>query len=480
MKKWGFLLTLFLVYFSIIHISQAQENIDTEWGMDATHWDVFPDRGLDLSNYNTTQTEVLNNIKNIGAKWIRIGLWEDRGRVDGNYPDLSGYDSYINEANSLELKVLANLLTYCGWETMNEWDENWYSFVEIIVNRYKGKIHAYQILNEEDDPNCNKCLFACDGVPWTIWPTKIDFANNPEKYVEIFNKTYEIIKNIDPEAIVISGGTTRDDDGSYIENLISLGITVDAVATHHYGTIETIDTELVPKVDRLGQLNKSIWITETGQNAEYAGIEYQKDWIEELVCSLGYKAERPFWFSYTYIIDENGYPTESYYTFKDFISDLCGLQPAGCSGEINLTLLPKYVKAGENVKAHVSGLTSCDDKLVVVLGPDKCQIVLPENSCNLKAPSSLTSTDRYYEVKAIIDMDEDGNAGNDLGEVDTETLTVYTESIGGGCGVKCLEMAWYTMPYLLEVVIPFVSFVIISIAEIIVLVLIIRKLHEKK
>ncbi|NIO45151.1 MAG: hypothetical protein GTN36_06410 [Candidatus Aenigmarchaeota archaeon] len=43
-----------------------------------------------------------------------------------------------------------------------------------------------------------------------------------------------------------------------------------------------------------------------------------------------------------------------------------------------------------------------------------------------------------------------------------------------------LKMAWYTMPYLMEVVIPFVSFVILALIEILVLGLIISKLHKKK
>ncbi|NIM46627.1 MAG: hypothetical protein GTN40_00495 [Candidatus Aenigmarchaeota archaeon] len=40
--------------------------------------------------------------------------------------------------------------------------------------------------------------------------------------------------------------------------------------------------------------------------------------------------------------------------------------------------------------------------------------------------------------------------------------------------------AYFTLPYLLEVVIPFVSFVIIAVIEIIVLGLIIKKLQKRR
>ncbi len=108
---------------------------------------------------------------------------------------------------------------------------------------------------------------------------------------------------------------------------------------------------------------------------------------------------------------------------------------------------------------------------------------------NLAGAYGSNSSQADYDERADFDRDED---------VDNDDFMV----LAGYYGKKCTEFggpltgpkkitesmmkklekekkpkAYFTLPYLLEVVIPFVSFVIIAVIEIVVLSLIIRKLH---
>lgn len=283
------------------------------WGVDCTHWDLYPGTGIDGTKCN------LELAADLGVKWVRAGMWEDRGKSSG-YWDLSGYDGYIIEARYYGMEVIANLLTYCGWSTMAEWDDNWFPFVEMIVERYKGNIAVYEILNEQDDPNCNECIETCGQQASTIWPTKMGFDENISDYVDILNRTYALIKSIDPNATVIMGGTTNQDDGSYIETMIDdYGALTDGIVTHHYGDLYSIDNVLLPKIARMQDLDMPMWITEMGQD-DSQGVSYQVDWIRKMFVYLNGTVDNVVWFTYPYLTDDNYAPTAAYYAYQNCLT----------------------------------------------------------------------------------------------------------------------------------------------------------------
>ena len=66
--------------------------------------------------------------------------------------------------------------------------EDWTDFLEDFVERYKGKIQAYEIWNE---PNLTR--------EWGGPP-------NAVAYVDLLRASYQTIKKFDPQALVISAG----------------------------------------------------------------------------------------------------------------------------------------------------------------------------------------------------------------------------------------------------------------------------------
>lgn len=274
-----------------------------QYGIDATQWDLFIER--EMSN----QDAVLNNIKVMGVEWVRVGVWYDRVMRVSSW---EGLDRYVSDCKTRNLKILVNLLSYMDVHNLTQW----LYFVETIVSRYKGEINAYEILNEQDDP-----------TPDSIWPTPMKFNENPDLYAEFLTASYDAIKRIDPDAIIVMGGTTTIDDGSYVEKVLKAGGRCDAVATHFYGTILDVDRKMIPKILRLQSLNKAVWITEAGQDSSL-GTRYQAEWIKETFNTFRrLKVDVAFFFTYPYLMKPQslyGSPTEAYDTFKHIVKEKVG------------------------------------------------------------------------------------------------------------------------------------------------------------
>jgi len=69
----------------------------------------------------------------------------------------------------------------------------WYNFVKIIAERYRGKINAWEIWNEEDT-----------GYFW---------KGSVEQFVELMKYAYMALKEVDGNNTVVMGGLALDDPG---------------------------------------------------------------------------------------------------------------------------------------------------------------------------------------------------------------------------------------------------------------------------
>lgn len=76
----------------------------------------------------------------------------------------------------------------------NDWSA-YQKFLEATVERYKDVVFAWEIGNEYDGE--------CGG-----------FQDNPEGYLQLLKTSYETIKRIDPEAMVLNGGALEFPDSS--------------------------------------------------------------------------------------------------------------------------------------------------------------------------------------------------------------------------------------------------------------------------
>lgn len=149
-------------------------------------------------------------IADAGFGWIRQQFpWEDieiagRGDFrDQRHVEITGeisawdkYDQIVALTEQYGLQIEARLDTPPAWArtapdagTMGPADEldDYINFVTAVAERYKGRIHVYQIWNE---PN--------------IYPEWGERAVNPEAYTEMLCRAYAALKAVDPEIRVMS------------------------------------------------------------------------------------------------------------------------------------------------------------------------------------------------------------------------------------------------------------------------------------
>ena len=129
---------------------------------------------------------------------------------------------------------------------------DWRTFVTTVATRYKGRIHVYEVGNE---PNVKR-----------FWTGTVD------QMVALTREAHDIIKRIDPTAMLVSPSATTGNGTPWLTEFLSKGggDYVDIIGYHFYVTPKTPETMtvLVEKVKKImqdkGVGNKPLWDTETG------------------------------------------------------------------------------------------------------------------------------------------------------------------------------------------------------------------------
>lgn len=143
-------------------------------------------------------------IKAMGFTWVKQQFaWRDiEGAKKGAF-DWSRSDEVIYRANVKGLDVLARMDNAPDWAAPSCFNpakasmgpprstKDWTDFLKVFVTRYKGRVRGYQIWNE---PNLAR--------EWCNRPP------NPQEFAAFLKASYQTIKAIDPNALVISGGLT--------------------------------------------------------------------------------------------------------------------------------------------------------------------------------------------------------------------------------------------------------------------------------
>ena len=142
-------------------------------------------------------------IADAGFHWIRQEIpWEDieisaRGDFEDRRNPSTGivdawakYDSIVDLVEKYGLELEARVDKPPKWTRANQdainftppdnWD-NYIAFLTTFAERYKGRIHVYQIWNE---PN--------------IYPEWGENAVNPEEYTQVLCRAYQALKQVDP------------------------------------------------------------------------------------------------------------------------------------------------------------------------------------------------------------------------------------------------------------------------------------------
>ncbi|ABX06020.1 MAG TPA: hypothetical protein DEF47_06195 [Herpetosiphon sp.] len=253
--------------------------------------------------YYTDRNRALTLMNNAGFDWVRQQIqWKDIEGPKGNF-GWGELDAIVADANAKNIKVLLSIVRSPSWaraDGTNGMPDNikdFGDFVEALVVRYKGKVQAYEIWNEQNLDHEN------GGSRDSIDATK---------YVDLLVEAYNRIKPIDPEAFVISGALTSTgdspaaiDDMTYFEQMFSYkdGIFKDHIdgvgfhpspsynppatlwpdqpgpgpgwlesPTHYFRHIENLKILM----DKYGMQDYQVWVTEFGwatQNTS-PGYEY--------------------------------------------------------------------------------------------------------------------------------------------------------------------------------------------------------------
>lgn len=179
-------------------------------------------------------------IAEAGFDWIRQQfVWEDieihgRGDFTDRRNDLTGdgipdsidawakYDNIVALAEAYGLQIQARLDNPPAWSQTVEGNfappadiQDFVDFATAVATRYQGRIHYYQVWNE---PN--------------IYPEWGEQDVDPEAYTDLLCRTYDALKAVDPDIVVISAplSPTVSLTGRNLSDLIFLQRMYDAGA----------------------------------------------------------------------------------------------------------------------------------------------------------------------------------------------------------------------------------------------------------
>lgn len=131
-------------------------------------------------------------MEDLGIKWVRQQVrWSSLEPVKGQR-DFSSLDPIVNLATANNYKIMISFVRSPNWANPNGGmpsnPQDFADFMGAVANRYKGKVAAYEIWNEQN-------LASEAGKPIQVGG-----------YVQLLKASYIAIKQADPFAVVVSGG----------------------------------------------------------------------------------------------------------------------------------------------------------------------------------------------------------------------------------------------------------------------------------
>lgn len=199
---------------------------------------VPPDLNPDVMNgwYRSAQQMNVN--------WVKLQVrWEFIEEVQGEY-NWDSLDLGMAGARFFGVRPMLSIVTAPDWtrQTGREAgisldrhgppsnNEDYVNFVRAILERYPGEVYAVEIWNEQ---NLDR--------EWTSM-----LGLSASNYVELLRETYNMVQEVSPGTIVISGalsptglddGIGAIDDFRYMQQMIDAGMldVTDCVGAHHNG-----------------------------------------------------------------------------------------------------------------------------------------------------------------------------------------------------------------------------------------------------
>lgn len=161
---------------------------DFAYGFNAFMWG--DDQGAEPND------KTIEMIKGAGFDWVRFPiLWDEIERAKDEWHPLP-LDRIVDQLHSQGIKILATVSKPPEWaldptgESYLKNYADWEGFTHFLAERYKGKIQAYEIWNEQN-------LASTFGGRVSL-----------DDYCRLLEGGYNGIKKADPDALVVFGGLT--------------------------------------------------------------------------------------------------------------------------------------------------------------------------------------------------------------------------------------------------------------------------------
>lgn len=212
---------------------------------------------IGLMNYKKVNMKFFSNLNSMNINFIRVSVfWEGIEKEKGKF-NWNRLDHIVNLASIYNKNVLFVIGYLPVWQTNGKYVKKfptdvkaYENFLEKLVIRYKNKVFYYEVWNE---PNLKE-----------FWNDSFD------KYLELLKISYKIIKQNNPNALVLNGGIAINETSlNYFKLLISKSAEFfDIIAVHfyyHWDIPNYNKIDLLKKILELAyKANKKVWITETG------------------------------------------------------------------------------------------------------------------------------------------------------------------------------------------------------------------------
>ena len=169
--------------------------------------------------------------------------------------------------------------------------EDWREYVRTVVSRYKGRVQAYEIWNE---PNLTD-----------YW------AGSMDQMLALTKEASQIIRNIDPNALIVSPSATAGYGIPWLAEFLKKGggQYVDVIGFHFYVDPHTLMPEdMLPLIQGVRQLlsdnkiaNKPVWNTETGwlEPAKFESDKLAASFLARaFIISWAAGVERFYWYAW--------------------------------------------------------------------------------------------------------------------------------------------------------------------------------------
>lgn len=166
---------------------------DPSFPMKTTHF-AF---GLDVDLFYKDYDEVLGYVDDLGGEWVRQQIWWKDIEGAKGYYSWDELDNVVDAVGRHHRKLLVSIVRSPGWATttggngMPADPADLGNFLSEMATRYRGRIQAYEIWNEQNYAVEN------DG-----------YVDDAGRYVDLLKAAYTRIKAADPYAIVLFGPLT--------------------------------------------------------------------------------------------------------------------------------------------------------------------------------------------------------------------------------------------------------------------------------